>query len=67
MESKKCVIEDDRVSLIIEHSNSSDQISINGKIVWTKSKTPNLWDVGIQFSDVTVTKVQEMFKMLQII
>lgn len=64
--TRKFMIEDDQVSLMFKYPTDDRYLTMEGKIVWSKSKTPNLWNVGFQFYDIPFVKIQEMFRLLKI-
>ena len=55
----------DSVSLLVKLPDGKDSLILNGQVVWTKNKTPNLWEVGLRFHKVNLMELQRMFKLVQ--
>ena len=66
IQTKRCLIDDDEVSLFFKCEDEENSLILKGKIVWSKSNKSELWDVGIHFTDAPIKDVEELFHMLQI-
>ena len=52
----------DRVALEVELPDGTPPIALNGRVVWTKPNGVNMWDVGVEFDDIQLMKIQRLFK-----
>ena len=60
--SKERLFLNDSVSLNVKLPDSSNPLTLNGRVAWTQHKGPSLWDVGIEFHKVNLMKLQRMFR-----
>lgn len=58
----KRLFKNDNVSLDINIPDGFAPLTLNCKVVWTKLRAPNLWDVGLAFHKVNLMKVQRLYK-----
>ncbi|MCK5214882.1 MAG: PilZ domain-containing protein [Candidatus Omnitrophica bacterium] len=54
----------DSISLDIQLPDGQSPLTLNGRVVWIKSKSPNLWDVGMEFHKVRFMDTQRMYKFV---
>ncbi len=52
----------DRVSLEVELPDNNQPMALNGRVVWTKPASGNLWDIGLQFDNINFMRLQRLFK-----
>ena len=63
---KKKVFIHDSISLEVELPDGHDPLVLNGRVVWTREKTPNAWDAGVEFHKIHLMQMQRMFKIVNI-
>lgn len=54
----------DSVSLMVDLPDGRSPLILNGRVVWLKSKAPNLWDIGMEFHRVNFMQTQRIFKLV---
>ncbi len=54
----------DSVSLLIELPDGFEPLALSGRIVWTKEKAPGLWEMGVEFYETHLMKMQRMFRLV---
>lgn len=52
----------DSVSLLVKLPDSEIPLSLNGRVVWIRTKMPNVWDVGVKFYRVDFMEVYRLYK-----
>lgn len=52
----------DNISLAVKLPDGSEPVTINGRVVWLKNKTPSLWDAGVQVHQINLMEMQRIFK-----
>ena len=62
--TKKRMFLHDSVSLLVSLPDDKTPLTINGRIIWTKTKGPDLWDVGLEFHKVNFMNLHRVFKIL---
>jgi hypothetical protein len=63
--TKEKMFLNDSVSLLVKLPDGHDPLTLNGQVVWVKSKSPELWEVGLRFHQVNLMEMQRMFKLVQ--
>ena len=52
---------DDQLSLEIELPDGGEPMIVSGRVVWVKFLNLSLWDMGIEFHQVDLLKMQRLF------
>ena len=63
--TKEKMFMNDSVSLLVKLPDGKEPLVLNGQVVWMKSKSPDLWEVGLKFHKVNLMEMQRMFKLVQ--
>lgn len=63
--TKKQMYLHDSISLEVELPDGKKPLELNGKVVWTKKRAPDLWDVGLEFHKIQLMQMQRMFKQVE--
>ena len=53
---------DDHVALEVELPDGQQPMVLNGRVVWTRFVNSSLWDVGLQFPQVSFMRMHRLFK-----
>lgn len=62
--TKKRMFLHDSISLLVNLPDDKAPLTLNGRIVWTKTKGLDLWDVGIEFHKINFMNLHRIFKLL---
>src|SRR3989338_1894339 len=62
--TKEKMFLNDSVSLLVKLPDGHDPLTLNGQVVWTKSKSDDLWEVGLKFHKVNLMEMQRIFKLV---
>ena len=54
----------DSVSLLVKLPDGQDPLVLNSQVVWVKSKSPDLWEIGLKFHKINLMEMQRMFKLV---
>ena len=60
--TREKVFLNDSVSLEVKIPDGSEPVMLNGRIVWLHSKSPSLWDAGIELHEINLMEMQRIFK-----
>jgi len=52
----------DSVSLEVKIPDGSEPVMLNGRIVWLHSKSPSLWDAGVELHEINLMEMQRIFR-----
>ena len=53
----------DRIALEVELPDGNDPLVLSGRVMWSKpSNGSSMWDIGLQFDEVDLMKMQRIFK-----
>jgi hypothetical protein len=52
----------DSVSLDVKVPDGSDPLTLNGRVVWMQTKSPTLWDAGVELHEINFMEMQRIFK-----
>lgn len=52
----------DSVSIEVKIPDGSEPVKLNGRIVWMHSKSPSLWDAGVELHEINFMEMQRLFK-----
>ena len=52
----------DSVSLLVKLPDGVNPLALNGMVVWSKSRAPKLWDIGIEFHKVDFMGLHRLYK-----
>ena len=63
--TKEKMFLNDSVSLLVKLPDGHAPLTLNGQVVWTKTKSPDLWEVGLKFHKINLMEMQRMFKLVQ--
>ena len=55
----------DRVSLLVKLPDGHEPLSLHGQVVWSKSKMPGTWEIGLKFHQIRLMSLQRLFKYCQ--
>ena len=53
---------EDHVALEVELPDGQEPMVLSGRVVWAKFVNSSLWDVGLQFPQVSFMKMHRLFK-----
>jgi len=56
---------DDQLSLEVELPDGGEPMVLSGRVKWVKLLNLSMWDIGIQFSQVHLLKMQRLFKLTE--
>lgn len=56
---------DDQISLEVELPDGGEPMVLSGRVVWAKFLNLSLWDLGVQFTEVNLLKMQRLFKLAE--
>ena len=54
----------DTVALEVELPDGTSPLVLNGRVMWSKPSNASMWDVGLQFDEVKLMKIQRLFKFV---
>ncbi len=60
--TRQRVFLNDSISLEVKVPDGSEPLMLNGRIVWMQTKSPTLWDVGVQLHEINFMEMQRIFK-----
>ncbi len=60
--SKEKMFLNDSVSLAVKLPDGSDPLILNGRVVWIRNKSPNLWEAGVEFHKINLMEIQRIFR-----
>jgi len=63
--SKEKVELNDKLDLWLEASGRGDPLQFSGEVVWVKETQPQVWKLGIQFSDVRFMDLSMILRAAQ--
>ncbi len=52
----------DSVSLEVKIPDGSQPVKLNGRVVWLQTKSPTLWDVGVELHEINLMEMQRIFR-----
>ncbi len=52
----------DSVSLEVKVPDGSEPLTLNGRVVWMQTKSPTLWDAGVELHEINLMEMQRIFK-----
>jgi len=55
----------DHISLLIELPDGHEPMILNGEVIWSKSKAPDLWDVGLRFHKINLMGMRRMYRFVE--
>ena len=56
---------EDQLSLEVELPDGGEPMLLSGHVVWVKLLNLSLWDIGVQFSQVNLLRMQRLFKLTE--
>jgi len=62
--TKKRMFLHDSVSLLVSLPDGKGPLSLNGRVVWTKTRAANLWDIGIEFYKINFLNLHRIFQLI---
>lgn len=62
--SRQRLFLNDSVSLIVQLPDGTEPMTLNGRVTWTKSRGPQMWDVGLEFHKVNLMEMQRVFRLV---
>ena len=54
----------DCISLTVQLPDGFSPLVLSGRVVWTLSKTPTLWDVGLKFHRTQLMEMRRIYKLV---
>ncbi len=60
--TRQRVFLNDSVSLEVKVPDGSEPVVLNGRVVWMQSKSPTLWDAGVELHQINLMSMQRIFK-----
>lgn len=58
---QKLFLHDD-VSLLVSLPDGHNPLNLNGQVMWSKTKSPGVWEVGVKFHKIKLMSIQRLFK-----
>ncbi|MEI8012021.1 MAG: PilZ domain-containing protein [Candidatus Omnitrophota bacterium] len=55
---------DDRLSLEVELPDGKEPVSLNGRVCWSKPRSPSLLEVGMEFHQVKLLQLHRLVKVV---
>ena len=55
----------DSISLEVKLPDGNAPMVLNGRVVWTKTKETNQWDVGMEFHKVNLMSMQRLYRLVE--
>jgi len=62
--TKERLFLNDSVSLEVELPDGHDPLVLNGEVVWSRSATNDLWDVGLRFHKINLMQMRRMYSVV---
>lgn len=62
--SRKRMFLHDSISLLVNLPDAKSPVTLNGRVVWTKTKGQDLWDVGLEFHNINFMNLHRMFHLI---
>jgi hypothetical protein len=56
---------EDQLSVEVQLPDGGEPMVLSGRVVWVKLLNLSLWDIGVQFSQVNLLKMQRLFKLTE--
>ncbi len=56
---------DDQISLEVELPDGGEPMVLSGRVVWARFLNLSLWDLGVQFHEVNLLRMQRLFKLAE--
>ncbi len=56
---------DDQIALEVELPDGQEPMILSGRVVWAKLANLSMWELGLQFHDVDLFKMQRLFKLTE--
>lgn len=63
--TKERVFLNDSVSLEVKLPDGSEPVTLNGRVVWLHTKSPAMWDAGIELHKINLMEMQRIFKFTE--
>ncbi|MCC6758793.1 MAG: PilZ domain-containing protein [Candidatus Omnitrophica bacterium] len=60
--TREKVFLNDSVSLEVKIPDGSEPVTLNGRVVWLHSKSPSLWEAGVELHEINLMEMQRIFK-----
>ena len=62
--TKQHLFINDSVSLLVKLPDGNDPMVLNARVIWTKEKSPDVWDAGLNFHKIHLMGLHRVFKYL---
>jgi hypothetical protein len=62
--SRKRMFLHDSVALLVSLPDGKEPLTLNGRVVWTKTKGQDLWDVGLEFHKINLMNLHRIFHLI---
>jgi len=62
--TKKRMFLHDSVSLLVSLPDGKGPLPLNGRVVWTKTRAADLWDIGIEFHKINFLNLHRIFRLI---
>jgi Tfp pilus assembly protein PilZ len=56
---------DDQLSLDVQLPDGGEPMTLSGRVIWVKLLNLSLWDLGVQFHQVDLFKMERLFKLTE--
>jgi hypothetical protein len=60
--TRERVFLNDSISLEVKIPDGSEPVMLNGRVVWMQTKSPTLWDAGVELHEINFMEMQRIFK-----
>ena len=64
IETRQKLFLHDSVSLQVEIPGTREPMELNGRVVWTKSQSPSMWEAGVEFHKINLMKIHRLFQFV---
>lgn len=62
--TKKRMYLHDSVSVLVNIPDDKSPLTLNGRVVWTKTKGLDLWDIGLEFHKINFMNLHRIFHLI---
>lgn len=62
--TKERIFLNDSVSLDVKVPDGCEPVTLNGRVVWMRNKSPTLWDAGVELHEINFMEMQRIFRFV---
>lgn len=62
--TKKRMYLHDSISVLVNLPDDKLPLTLNGRVVWMKTKGPDSWDVGVEFHKINFMNLHRIFRII---